>query len=68
MPKWMEALSYDNPLIKEIVDEVKNCAGEIAKIGEFKMVKSLFEQSDNFEQYFDDYLIKAIQFKKHLEE
>ena len=26
-----------------------------------------FKQSDNFEQYFDDYLIKAIQFKKHLD-
>lgn len=57
MPKWMEALSYDNPLIKEIVDEVKNCAGEIAKIGEFKMVKSLFEQSDNFEPLMESKIL-----------
>ena len=49
MPRWMEALPYDNPLIKEIVGEMKNSAKEIQKIGDYKMTKSLFENSENFE-------------------
>ena len=49
MPKWMEALPYNNPLITEIVEEVKLTAKDVAKIGEFKLVKSLFENSENFE-------------------
>ena len=28
----------------------------------------LYKQSENFEQYFDNYLIKAVLFKKHLDE
>lgn len=49
MPRWMEALPYDNSLIKEIVDEVKNSVKDISKIGDFKIAKTLFETSDNFE-------------------
>ena len=49
MPRWMEALPYDNAIIKEIVEEVKNSAKGISKIGDFKIAKTLFETSENFE-------------------
>lgn len=49
MPKWMEALPYDNALIKEIIDEIKLNSKDLSKIGDYKLTKSLFENSENFE-------------------
>ena len=49
MPKWMEALPFDSPLISEIVTEVKQGTQGLEKIGDFKLTKTLFESSENFE-------------------
>ncbi len=49
MPKWMEALPYDNALIGEIVKEIKDGTEGLEKIDEFKLNKVLFENSENFE-------------------
>ena len=49
MPKWMEALPFNNELITEIVNEVKQGTNGVEKIGDFKLSKTLFENSENFE-------------------
>lgn len=49
MPKWMEALPFENALIGEIVNEIKNGTEGLEKIDEFKLSKVLFENSENFE-------------------
>ncbi len=49
MPKWMEALPYDSSLITEIVNEIKANSKDLSKIGDYKITKSLFETSENFE-------------------
>jgi stage IV sporulation protein A len=49
MPKWMEALPFDNALISEIVTEIKQGTDGLEKIGDFKLSKVLFENSENFE-------------------
>lgn len=49
MPRWMEALPFANPLINEIVTEIKNGTNGLEKIGDFKLNKTLFEASTNFE-------------------
>ena len=53
MPKWLEALSFDHPLIKEIISEIKLSCDGLDKIGDFKLSKVLFENSDNFEPLSD---------------
>lgn len=49
MPQWMEALPYDSDLISEIVSEIKQGTEGLEKIGDFKLNKTLFESSPNFE-------------------
>lgn len=49
MPRWMDALPFTNPLINEIVTEVKQGTAGLEKIGDFKLNKTLFENSLNFE-------------------
>lgn len=49
MPKWMEALPFNNALISEIVTEIKQGTEGLEKIGDFKLSKVLFENSENFE-------------------
>lgn len=53
MPKWLEALTYEHSLIKEIVDEIKASCDGLDKIGDFKLSKVLFENSENFEPLTD---------------
>lgn len=49
MPKWLEALSYEHLLIKEIIAEIKSSVSGLDKIADFKLTKNLFENSENFE-------------------
>lgn len=53
MPKWMEALPYESPLIGEIIREVTQNTDGLEKIGDFKLSKTLFETSPNFETVVD---------------
>lgn len=53
LPKWMEALSFDDELIKEVIDQIKNLVDVDDKIGDFKLNGVLFENSENFEPLTD---------------
>ncbi|MGN1207986.1 MAG: stage IV sporulation protein A [Christensenellales bacterium] len=53
LPKWMEALDFEDELIKEVVDQIKNLVDVDDKIGDFKLNGVLFENSENFESLTD---------------
>lgn len=53
MPKWMDALNFNNPLIEEIVTEIKQSVSGLEKIGDFKLKQTLFADSYNFEPIKD---------------
>ena len=48
MPNYLQALSYSNPIIGEIVEEIKKFASEIKKIGDIRKESVVFESSENF--------------------
>ena len=54
MPRWMQALPFESPLITEIVQEVTQNTDGLEKIGDFKLSKTLFENSPNFETVVDN--------------
>jgi len=54
MPKWMQALPFESPLIAEIIQEVTQNTDGLEKIGDFKLSKTLFETSPNFETLVDN--------------
>ncbi len=49
MPKWMEALPFSSALITEIINEIRQSTDGLEKIGDFKLSKVLFDNSENFE-------------------
>lgn len=49
MPKWLQALSFSNPIIEEIVKEVKNFGNNVKKIGDAKKDTVVFMESDSFD-------------------
>ncbi len=49
MPKWIQALSFSNPIITEIVAELKNFADSVRKIGDAKKDTIVFTESENFD-------------------
>ncbi len=49
MPKWLQALSSANPIISEIIGEVKNFGKQIKKVGDAKKDTIVFSQSECFE-------------------
>lgn len=49
MPKWLQALSFSNPIIEEIVKEVKNFGNNVRKIGDAKKDTVVFTESDSFD-------------------
>lgn len=57
MPKWMEALPFDSPLIKEVIEEIKHSTEGLSKIGDFKLTKTMFEVSENFEPLSESKII-----------
>lgn len=50
MPKWIQALPFEDELIQEIVLESKNLVSSITKIGEINSSARSFSQSQNFEE------------------
>lgn len=48
MPKWLQVLPYDNPLIQEIYNEINKKTEEMIKLGDFEKEVILFENSDKF--------------------
>lgn len=49
MPKWLQALSYSNPIISEIVGEIKKFAERIRKVGDANKDTIVFTESENFD-------------------
>lgn len=49
MPDWLSALSFENPLISNIVGEILEMTGNVAKMGDFNGEKIGFIDSDDFE-------------------
>ena len=49
MPKWISALPFSNPIIKEIVSEVKKFGSGIKKIGDTNKNTVVFTESESFD-------------------
>lgn len=49
MPKWLQALSYSNPIISEIVGEIKKFAEKIRKVGDANKDTIVFTESESFD-------------------
>ncbi len=49
MPKWLQALSFEDEIIQEISREVKTMAGQIAKLGDVKDSQIAFAVSESFD-------------------
>lgn len=49
MPKWMQALPFDDELITEVINEIKDIVSVDDKIGNFNLNGTLFGNSENFE-------------------
>ncbi|MEG1499499.1 MAG: stage IV sporulation protein A, partial [Clostridia bacterium] len=49
MPTWMSALSFEDPIIQEVIKEIKDFGGNITKIGEVDKSGLVFLASELFE-------------------
>ncbi len=49
IPQWLTALPFDDPIICEIVEELKRVGDGVMKIGDFDKGSILFENSEHFE-------------------
>lgn len=49
MPKWLQALPFEDELIQEIVSESKSLVGDASRIGDLDNSKTIFANSENFE-------------------
>lgn len=49
MPEWLQALPYDNDIIKSIVGEVKKIGESSTKVGEVDMTTTIFSENEDFE-------------------
>ena len=46
IPKWMQALPADSPIISEIVDKVRDCSQKVKKMRDFADITNAFDQND----------------------
>ncbi|MBQ9786206.1 MAG: stage IV sporulation protein A [Clostridia bacterium] len=49
MPEWLQALPYDNDLIKAIIGEVRRFGENVSKIGEVDRTAVAFSDNEDFE-------------------
>ncbi len=49
MPKWLQALSFSNPIITEIVSEIKKFGADVRKVGDANKETVVFTESESFE-------------------
>ena len=49
MPKWMQVLPFDHPLIQEVYTAVGEAVDGLSKLGDFDAEFTLFADSDKFE-------------------
>lgn len=48
LPKWMQTLSSDNPIISEIIENLKQASKDMNKMKDFVVLDELFVNSDKF--------------------
>lgn len=49
LPKWMQVLPFEHPLIQEVYSEINNAIDGFTKLGDFGSEFELFNDSQNFE-------------------
>lgn len=49
MPKWLSALPFSNPIIKEVVSEIKKFGNDLKKIGDTNKDALVFTESESFD-------------------
>jgi len=49
IPKWMQALSCDNPVVSEVIDKIKKASLDMKKMKDCLKISEVFEDSENFE-------------------
>ncbi len=49
MPKWLQALSYSNPIITEMVGEIRKFADSVKKVGDANKDTVVFTESNSFD-------------------
>ncbi len=49
MPKWLQALSYSNPIITEMVGEIRRFADSVKKVGDANKDTVVFTESNSFD-------------------
>lgn len=49
MPKWLQALSFSNTIITEIVGEIKSFAEKVRKVGDANKETVVFTESESFD-------------------
>ena len=49
MPKWLSALPFSNPIIKEVVGEIKRFGSDLKKIGDTNKDALVFTESESFD-------------------
>ena len=50
MPNWLRAISKDDVIVKEVIDEIMEKTTDMQTVGEFNKNTILFENSEHFEQ------------------
>lgn len=48
LPKWMQALSVDSPIIKNLLQELKSVSSRITKMKDYNVLSELYSENDNF--------------------
>lgn len=49
MPKWLQALAFSNPIIKEIISEIRKFGGDLKKVGDARKEAIVFTESESFD-------------------
>ncbi len=49
IPRWMQALSIDSPIITELIENIKSKSSNMYKMKDFNDVLDAFDDSDSFE-------------------
>lgn len=54
MPEWLQALPYDNDIIKNIIDEIKKFGNNVTKVGQVDRTAVAFSENLDFEPIMVD--------------
>lgn len=54
MPEWLQALPYDNDIIKNIIDEIKKFGIDVTKVGQVDRTAVAFSEDADFEPIMVD--------------